>query len=152
MIFSRAFYHQYVNSDVDTLVDSAPTVFTVADKSPKLLPEGMQVITRSIATTTSYSVPLPAGYASTSLLQVIVRTNGVLKATIVSPDHANSVSLIYGTSSEAGHYSVVDTVTSLTLYNPTASSVIAEIFLVVLPDLTDPASYLDGEIATGVQA
>jgi hypothetical protein len=103
--------------------------------------------THTLGATSTFNVPLPAGYTNASRLFVIIRVQnaGVMKVSVVSPDHSNSAVLI-GKASSANDavHSFCNKVTSMALYNPMGAAVKFSIFMLEIPDLTDEDSFLRG--------
>lgn len=111
----------------------------------------------TVANGTPETLALPVDYANTDRLMVFIRTSGVAKVTVVSPDHGTSDYLLKATSGasagfHAGVLSFCGTVTSIQVTNPIAASVpLVEWFFAKLPDLEEAASYRD-PFALGVDS
>jgi hypothetical protein len=105
----------------------------------------------------TYAVPLPQNYASTDLLQVFLKTNVVIKVTVVSPDEGTSNYLVKGTegTTDGEHEGILcftGTVTSITITIPSGSNdAQVDFAMFKLPDLTLNASYRSGSQTTGVE-
>lgn len=107
--------------------------------------------TASIAAGGSFSLPLPSDYASSKRLFVALRATGIVKATVVSPDHPTSDVMVRPPYlSSEGIFSFVGTVTSITINNPTIAEVRLQWFLFEYPDLALADSWRDGGRALGI--
>lgn len=99
----------------------------------------------SIAAASSMTVSLPSGYnATTSRLFLLMRVDGIVQVTIASPAHTSSVFMLKGLTTQKGQYSTVDKISSITIYNPTASAVRLRYIVMEMPDITLAASFYDG--------
>jgi hypothetical protein len=97
-----------------------------------------------LAASASTTLALPDDYTSASRLGVMILTSGNARVTVASPDHANSIAVLRGSGGAPGVFSVTDTVTSITIVNPTSAIIFVDYLLYKLPDLTDVDSYRGG--------
>ncbi len=102
------------------------------------------------ALSTTHTASLPSSYASTSRLSFTLRTDQNIRVTVVSPDHPDSVVLVYVPDGETGLYSVVETVTSIKIVNISDTDATIEYVCFQYPDLTDADSWRDGYQTLGV--
>lgn len=111
----------------------------------------------TVANGTPETLALPIDYTNASRLMVFIRTTGIVKVTIVSPDNGTSNHLLKATAGvtlgdHPGLLVLCGTVTSIVVTNPIAATTpLVEWSFVKLPDLTAAASYRD-PLALGVDA
>lgn len=96
------------------------------------------------------TVGLPASYDSDDRLSFTLRTDQNLRVTVVSPDHPTSTVLVYAPTDGYGFYSVVETVTSISIVSLGGDDTTVEYACFSYPDLTLAASWRDGDQTIGV--
>lgn len=102
------------------------------------------------ALSTTHTASLPSSYTSASRLSFTLRTDQNIRVSVVSPDHPDSVCLVYVPAGQFGFYSVVQTVTSIKIVNISASDATIEYCCFQYPDLTSADSWRDGYQTLGV--
>lgn len=152
MVYFRNLYLKLVEGAKTSLKDLGEACFSFQDvpRETRLIVDDPAAKYISIASLASYTVPLPDGYTNAAYLACNFRCLGRLKFSVVSPSHTTSVAICEATTTYPGYYGITDQVTSITITNPTASTVKLRYILVQLPDLSANASYLRGALTTGV--
>lgn len=133
------------------------TVYQLADIHPRYIlnignGKAISDYISIAATGGSFSLPLPNGYDASKRLFVLIRSTKTIKCAVVSPDHPASTTLIRAGNNQDGIYSVVETITSITLTNPQSSVAKVEYFLFEYPDITNNTGWRSGEQSTGLMS
>jgi len=83
----------------------------------------------------------PFDYLDIDRLIIMLRTNGILRLTVRSPDHSASKVLLKGTADVAGQYIFTDTIKSITVENPTTDDAELIYMAFQLPDIDDSDNF-----------
>ncbi len=100
----------------------------------------------------THTVVLPSAYSAASRLCFTLASDQDLLIAVVSPDHPASSTVLYAPDDQVGVYSVVETVTSITLTNIGGDDAFVSYFCFEYPDLTIAASWRDGDQVIGTVA
>lgn len=110
----------------------------------------------NIAASTTETLALPNEYVNTQRLFVALRAADDVRVVVASPNHATSTVVLKtsgagGSAAQNGIITMVDTITSITVFNGHAGAVAIEYFMFQYPDITRAAGWRIGSQATGVQ-
>lgn len=160
MIIARQLNARVLEGEQDTVGGSRKIPWRFNDVLPqtKLVVASGDFASDSIVLNAadSFALPLPKNYTNASFLQVFLKTTGLVKVVLVSPDGGTSTFLLKGTNDATngvhmGLLALTDTVTSITITVPAgADDLQIDYMLYKLPDLTLAASYQAGSRTTGV--
>lgn len=96
------------------------------------------------------TVDLPSSYDVTQRLCFVLSTDQDLLIAVVSPDHPASSTVVYAPADQLGVYSVVETITSITITCIAGDDAFVSYFVFEYPDLTSADSWRDGYQTLGV--
>ncbi len=115
---------------------------------PGLFSTASAVVPAALSAT--HTVALPQSYTSDQRLSFTLKTSGNIRVTVTSPDHPNSVTLVYAPEDSSGFYATVQTVTAITVVSLSDTDTEIEYACFTVPDLNSPASWRGGYQTVGV--
>ncbi len=98
----------------------------------------------------THTVDLPSDYDATKRLCFLLSSTQDLLIAVVSPDHPASSTVVYAPTDQLAVYSVVETITSISIQCIGGEDASVSYFIFEYPDLTLVDSWRDGYQTLGV--
>jgi len=142
MLALRRFHNKLVQGTADSLKSGNPTIYELREYKPVLL-EIQREISGHLLLGTGQArlLPLPHNYdKDTERLYLEFRVQGIAAFSTITGNSASNI-LIRGTRDQQGRYAFSDFITSVSVFNPTATDIQVSYTCFVIPDLDDADNY-----------
>lgn len=142
MLALRRFHNKLVQGTQTTLGAGSPTVYELREYKPVLLKIQREISGHLLLSAGQARVlPLPHNYdRDTERLYLEFRVQGTAAFSTITGNQASNI-LINGTREQQGRYAFADFITSVSVFNPTATDIQVSYTCFVIPDLDDDDNY-----------